>query len=148
MDDGTGLAEAFLGLDGFRVLTVMEGPAEMVVTIETLADWAGCSGCGVRAEAHDRLRVDIRDLLCFGRPARLVWLKRRWRCRQVDCEARTWTEQVAQVAGPGGDNGAGRDGSDPPGGRAGPSGGRGGQGVGGVLVDDHGRGHLAWDTAG
>jgi transposase len=97
MDDGTGLAEAFLGLDGFTVLAVAEGPSEMVVTIETTADGAGCSQCGVRAEAHDRLRVDIRDLPCFGRPARLVWLKRRWRCRQVDCEARTWTEQVAHV---------------------------------------------------
>ena len=99
MDDGTGLAEAFLGLDGFKVLEVAEDAAEMVVTVETVADWTGCSQCGVRAEAHDRLRVDIRDLPCFGRPARLVWLKRRWRCRQVDCDTRTWTETVAAVPG-------------------------------------------------
>ncbi len=36
--------------------------------------------------------VEIRDLACFGRPARLVWRKRRWRCVDADCEAKTWTE--------------------------------------------------------
>ncbi len=39
------------------------------------------------------MTVEIRDLTCFGRPARLVWAKRRWRCADIDCEARTWTEQ-------------------------------------------------------
>jgi transposase len=36
--------------------------------------------------------VPVRDLSCFGRPARLVWRKRRWRCPDGDCDARTWTE--------------------------------------------------------
>jgi hypothetical protein len=36
--------------------------------------------------------VEIRDLACFGRPARLVWRKRRWRCGEDACEAKTWTE--------------------------------------------------------
>jgi transposase len=94
MGDGTGLAEALLGLEGFRVLEVDETPSEVVVTVETTAQIAGCRDCGVQAEAHDRLRVDVRDLPCFGRPAHLVWLKRRWRCREVECPARTWTEQA------------------------------------------------------
>lgn len=34
MDDGIGLAEERLGLDGFRVLEVVEGPDEPVVTLE------------------------------------------------------------------------------------------------------------------
>jgi len=80
MDDATGLAEALLGLDGFVVLSVEETASEVIVTVETTADFVGCPTCGVRAEAKDRVRVDIRDLPCFGRPARLVWLKRRWRC--------------------------------------------------------------------
>jgi len=29
---------------------------------------------------------------CFGRPVRIVWVKRRWRCRQVECGVKTWTE--------------------------------------------------------
>ena len=92
MDYATGLAEALLGLDGFCVLTVEETSGEIIVTVETTAGIVGCSTCGVRAEAQDRLRVDIRDLPCFGRPARLVWMKRRWRCADADCEAKTWTE--------------------------------------------------------
>ena len=97
MDDGSGLAEALLGLDGFVVLAVTESTDELVVTVETTASIVGCTRCGTRAEAHDRMRIDIRDLSCFGRPARLVWIKRRWRCVDADCDARTWTEHSDHV---------------------------------------------------
>jgi hypothetical protein len=46
----------------------------------------------IRAVAHERRLTPVRDLSCFGRPARLVWRKRRWRCVDVDCDAKTWTE--------------------------------------------------------
>lgn len=92
MGDGTGMAEAMLGLDGFRVLEVTETPAELVVRVESTATVAGCWRCGVRAESQGRMAVAVRDLPCFGRPARLVWVKRRWRCREALCDARTWTE--------------------------------------------------------
>ena len=68
------------------------------MTVETTADFVGCPSCGVRAVAKDRIRVEIRDLPCFGRPARLVWLKRRWRCADHDCVAKTWTEGTEHVA--------------------------------------------------
>jgi len=97
MSDGIGLAEALLGLDGFRVLDVSEVPDEVTVTIETTRERVGCARCGVRAEAHDRMRVEIRDLACFGRPARLVWVKRRWRCVEAACDAKTWTERSEHV---------------------------------------------------
>ena len=92
MSDDIGLAEAMLGLEGFTVLTVVEGPAELVITIETTAVVVGCVSCGVRAQAHDRMLIEIRDLACFGRPVRLVWTKRRWWCREELCDAKTWTE--------------------------------------------------------
>lgn len=98
MSDGTGLAEALLGLDDFRVLEVTETPAEVVIEIETTATLVGCSRCGCRAEAQDRMVVEIRDLACFGRPARLVWRKRRWRCVEPDCDAKTWTETSLHVS--------------------------------------------------
>ncbi len=69
MSADTDLAEALLGVDGFRVLSVHEGASEVVVTVETVAAVVGCETQGVRAEDKDRLRVDIRDLPCFGRPA-------------------------------------------------------------------------------
>ncbi len=98
MSDGIGLAEALLGLDGFRVLEVCETPDEVVIDIETTVEVMGCSSCGTRAESQDRMRVEIRDLACFGRPARLMWNKRRWRCPEPDCEAKTWTETSTHVS--------------------------------------------------
>jgi transposase len=92
MSDATGLAEAMLGLEGFMVLGVAETAAEVVIRIETTKDLVGCPGCGVVATAHDRMPVEYRDLAVFGRPARLVWAKRRWRCEERLCEVRTWTE--------------------------------------------------------
>lgn len=91
MSDGNGLAEALLGLEGFRVLSVAED-VELVVVVETMHDVVGCRFCGVRAEVDERMDVEVRDLACFGRPTRLVWRKRRWRCSDGDCEAKTWTE--------------------------------------------------------
>ena len=70
---------------------------EVVIAVESISARAFCRRCGVRAEAQDRMRVDIRDLACFGRPARLVWAKRRWRCREPRCAARTWTETSEHV---------------------------------------------------
>ena len=98
MSDGTGLAEALLGLDGLRVLEVTEDDVEVVIDIETPDDIVGCGQCGTRAEAQDRMSVEIRDLACFGRAARLVWHKRRWRCVDTDCEARTWTETSPHIS--------------------------------------------------
>lgn len=79
MGDGSGLAEALLVLDGFRVLEVSETPEELMISIETTVEVVGCGSCGTRAESQDRMSVELRDLACFGRPARLVWRKRRWR---------------------------------------------------------------------
>lgn len=97
-DHGIGLAEALLGLDGFRILDVTEVVGEVVIRVETVVDEVVCDGCGHRAEAQDRVTVAIRDLPCFGRATRLVWIKRRWRCRHSDCAARTWTEVCEHVS--------------------------------------------------
>ncbi len=77
MSDATGVAEAMLGLPGFRVLGVQEGGGEIVIEIETIGELVGCPSYGVVARAHGRTAVDYRDLAAFGRPARLRWDKRR-----------------------------------------------------------------------
>ena len=92
MSDATGRAEAMLGLDGFRVLAVTETAAEVIIRIETTRSLVGCPSCGVQAVAHERMEVECRDLPVFGRPTRLVWSKRRWRCVERLCDAKTWTE--------------------------------------------------------
>jgi hypothetical protein len=67
MNDATGLAEALLGLDGFRILEVAETPAEVVVRVETTVDLAGLQrplrecpgrcGRGFTSFEHYRLRL-------------------------------------------------------------------------------------------
>ena len=98
MSETSGLAEALLGLEGFRVLEVFETEAEVTIRVETTAVVSGCARCGVRATAQDRLDVQCRDLAVFGRAARLVWRKRRWRCGEQDCEAKTWTETSGEFS--------------------------------------------------
>jgi transposase len=44
------------------------------------------------------MEVAYRDLAAFGRPARLVWSKRRWRCGESLCPMRTWTETSAEFS--------------------------------------------------
>ena len=53
MCDATGVAEAMLGLPGFRVLDVRESAAEVIIEIEMLAELVGCPRCGVVARAHE-----------------------------------------------------------------------------------------------
>lgn len=97
MADDIELAAALLGLKGFRVLAVSEAPDELTVVVETTAERAFCPECGSRAEAHERMPVELRDLPCFGRPVRLAWHKRRWRCREPRCPAKTWTEESSSA---------------------------------------------------
>jgi transposase len=94
MVDGSGLAEAMLGLGGVRVIDVCEADGEVTIEVETTEPRAWCERCGCRAESQDRMWVDVRDLECFGRPTRLRVWKRRWRCRELLCSARTWTETL------------------------------------------------------
>jgi transposase len=94
MVDGSGLAEAMLGLSDVRVTGVSEADGEVTIEIETTEPRAWCERCGCRAESQDRMWVDVRDLECFGRPTRLRVWKRRWRCRELLCSAKTWTETL------------------------------------------------------
>ena len=89
MGDGIGFAEALVGMPGFKITAVDElDHGELIVDVETAATVAWCRSCGVRAEAQDRMPTELRDLACFGRPVRLVWSKRRWRCPIAECPVR------------------------------------------------------------
>lgn len=106
MSDATGVAEAMLGLPGFRVMRVEEGDSEVVIHIESSAGLVGGPGCGTVARAHGRVVVDYRDLAAFGHPARLRWRKRRFRCDEPVCGTCTWTETSPAFSAPAADAGA------------------------------------------
>ncbi len=57
-------------------MAVRQDRAELVITVETTAVIVGRRQCRTRAESEDRMPIEIRDLACFGRPVRLVWVKR------------------------------------------------------------------------
>ncbi|MGB3763167.1 MAG: ISL3 family transposase [Ornithinimicrobium sp.] len=61
---------------------------------------AGCRACGVIAHSHGRRDVHLIDVPCFGRPVRLIWRKRTWRCAEQRCPVRSFTEQHEDLAGP------------------------------------------------
>jgi transposase len=86
-----------LGLDGFEVLAAEVAGGEWQLTVQTTATVVGCIECGVRAEAHGRRTVRVRDLPAGGRPVVLCWRKRIWRCREPACGVRTWTERAAVI---------------------------------------------------
>lgn len=96
--DGNGVAERMLGLPGLKVLEVEEHDAEVVIRVESTRARAYCSSCRRRAQAQDRVEVHVRDQHCFGRAARLVIDKRRWRCRTPGCVRKTWTERIDGIA--------------------------------------------------
>jgi len=68
------------------------------VHVETASRVVGCAGCGTRAWLKDRRPVALVDPAAFGRPAVLVWHKRRWRCPELSCEIGTFTEQQPAIA--------------------------------------------------
>ncbi len=90
--EGSAADVVVLGLPGFVVLEARAVAGELEVTIETAAVVVGCAGCGTRARSKGRSRVRVRDVDAFGRRVQLRWRKRRWRCAENACAARTWTE--------------------------------------------------------
>ena len=50
------------------------------------------------AVGHGRRVQVLHDAPCFGRPARVRWHKRVWRCREPACPRSTWTERHSLAA--------------------------------------------------
>jgi transposase len=97
------MCRLLVGLPAVTVLGVVDllPAAPIAVHIETLLEGSeSCPACGTRATLKDRDTVRLVDLPAFGRPARLVWRKRRWRCPDRGCSKGSWTELAATIAAP------------------------------------------------
>lgn len=96
--------DLLVGLPGLHVVDVADvadgGPVRLTVTVESPATEQGCRGCGVIAVSRGRRSVMLVDAPCFGRPVRVVWRKRTWRCREPACVVGSFTEQDEQVCRP------------------------------------------------
>jgi hypothetical protein len=87
-----------VGLDGLHVLEVLHERNGLLVVVESPPGPMDCSSCGVVAHSHGRREVGLVDAPCFGRPVRIVWRKRTWRCEESACATRSFTEQNEQIA--------------------------------------------------
>ena len=99
--DPTRVCELLVGLGDVEVLGVDdEQDAPLRVHIRRRAPRPDCGGCGGALWSDGDRRVELVDLAAFGRPARLVWHKRRWRCAQQGCSAGTVTELDPMASDP------------------------------------------------
>jgi transposase len=99
-------ATLLLGIEGLDVLEValrrgedLEQDAGRVVHLGTGDEGAAaCPSCGVVSTSpKGRATTRPRDLPYGDDPVRLVWHKRRWRCRERACERATFTESLPAV---------------------------------------------------
>lgn len=95
--DGSDAATAMLGLAGFVLVAAEEHDGELFQLVETAVMTARCGWCGFEARPHGRRLVEVRDLPTGGRPVRLGWHKRVWRCGEPSCEVTTWTERSEAI---------------------------------------------------
>ena len=61
----------------WRAMSVTRTPGALVLDVESCNQLAGCPGCGVIAQGHRRVVVEVIDAPWAGVPARIRWFKRR-----------------------------------------------------------------------
>jgi transposase len=93
------MCEVLVGLPDVVVLGVLDGPVTEI-HVECLRVPVGCPECGAVAQLKEQRIVPFVDLPCFGRPTRLAWHKRRFRCPEAECEKATWSEEDLRIASP------------------------------------------------
>ena len=93
--------DLLVDLPGLHVIGVEHDTAgRVVVTVESAPGPVGCPACGVVVIGHGRDVVTLVDAPCFGRPVRVRWRKRRWRCLEPSCSRTVFVEQDDRVAAP------------------------------------------------
>lgn len=96
MTDGTTL---LFDLPGFRVVECREDAAgDRHLVVMGVADEHACRRCGVlQSKPYDVRESRITDLPFGQRPLTVTWRKRRYRCAEVKCPARVFTETSEEV---------------------------------------------------
>ena len=94
----TRICKLLVGLGDVDVVGVVDEPSgPLVVHIQTRSR-PGCGGCGGVVWSKGTRAVRLVDLPAFGRTARLVWHKWRWRCPAAGCGAASLTETNDEIA--------------------------------------------------
>jgi transposase len=100
VQDSARIAEILVGLPDVNVLGVDDSGPVLEVHVECRRARPCCRDCGVFAHLKDQRPVGLVDLPCFGKPTRLWWHKRRWKCPDLDCPNGSWTEEDPRIGAP------------------------------------------------
>ena len=92
--------DLLVGLEGFHLMSVTRTPGALVLDVESCNQLAGCPGCGVIAQGHGRMVVEVIDAPWAGIPTRIRWFKRRWICREHTCQTVTFLEHDERMCAP------------------------------------------------
>jgi len=98
--DVTRIEEVIVGLADVRILTASDNGEHLVIVFESTLERPSCPTCSKSVHLKDRRDLALVDLPYRGRPAQLIWRKRRWRCSDPACSQPTWTEQDERIAFP------------------------------------------------
>ena len=100
--DPTRMCEKLVGLGDVELVGVDDGGegAPLVVVIRSRKPRPVCDGCGGRVWSKGYRTAVLVDLAAFGRPVRLRWEKRRWKCPNADCVVRSFVEQDPTIGPP------------------------------------------------
>jgi len=99
--DPTRMCELLVGLGDVEVVGVDDEVGLLLrVHVRCQASRLDCGACGGRLWSDGEKLVELVDLPAFGRPVRLVWHQRRWRCPNPECPAPTASERNPAIAPP------------------------------------------------
>ena len=65
--------DLLVGLEGFHLMNVARTPDALVLDVESCNQLAGCPGCGVIAQGHGRMVMEVIDAPWAGVPVRIRW---------------------------------------------------------------------------
>ena len=97
-ENPTRVCELIVGLGDVEVLGVEDAPGGPLAVHICTRRRPVCGGCGGAVWSKGSAAVWLVDLAAFGRPARLVWRKWRWRCPAGDCAVGSFTEVDERIA--------------------------------------------------
>jgi transposase len=101
MEHGTTILFGLPGVTVERVERVMSGdggPARLVHVVTAASSAAGCPECGVISTSVKQYRTTRpRDLPYGEEPLGVRWRKRQYRCREVTCARKAFTESIAEI---------------------------------------------------
>lgn len=88
------MAAIMLGLRDVNVLGIEEDDEGLVIELERTSPLPECSRCGEELVVGGIELREVPGQPSFGRPTKMIWRLRRFRCETPGCPAAEWTEDV------------------------------------------------------